>query len=148
MRFDLSAPLGTCYLAERAIGSFLEVFRAGATVPEEEVLARAHARLRVPDQVRLADTTATQARRYGITLELGASPDYQLTHSWARRLRQEGFDGIFYRLRHDPAARLNGVALFGSAGEATWPFESGPIGKTIVDRARDAYGIEVVPTRL
>ena len=109
------------------------------------VADRALATLRVPARLRLADCTVGEARRFGITLEIGASDDYELCRRWAAAFAAEGFAGVRYRLRHDPSGSLLGIALFGAAGEADWPVEaSGPI-DDLIREAEERFRIIVVP---
>jgi RES domain len=96
--------------------------------------------------LRLADCTVGETRRFGITLEIGASDDYELGRRWAAAFASEGFAGIRYRLRHDPSGSLLGIALFGAAGEADWAVEaSGPIPDDLIREAAERFGIVVVP---
>jgi hypothetical protein len=110
------------------------------------VADRALATLRASARLRLADCTAEKARRFGITLEIGASDDYELCQRWAEAFALEGFAGIRYRLRHDPSGSLLGIALFSAAGEADWAVEaSGPIPDDVIRDAGERFGIIVVP---
>jgi hypothetical protein len=147
-RFDLPPPHGTCYLAEWPLGSFVEVFREPRVVARADIDARALSRVRLPRSVSVADATSRRARRFGITLEIGVSDDYELTQAWARALFKEGFGGIRYRLRHDPAGSLVGIALFGNAGEAAWRYDSRPIDERLVAEAQARFGIVVLPATL
>jgi hypothetical protein len=110
------------------------------------VADRALATLRAPARLRLADCTVEEARRFGITLEIGASDDYELCRRWARALAGEGLAGIRYRLRHDPSDSHLGIALFGAAGEADWAVDaSGSIADDLIREAEERFGIIVVP---
>jgi hypothetical protein len=145
-RFDLKPEHGTCYLAEDPVGAFIEAFRDPRIVHASAVANRALATLRAPKAKRLADCTVPEARQFGITLEIGASDDYQLCQSWAEALAGEGFMGIRYRLRHDPAGSLRGIALFGDAGEGNLAVESSePVPDVLIREAADRFGVVVVP---
>jgi RES domain-containing protein len=110
------------------------------------VADRALATLRSSARLRLADCTLEEARRLGVTLEIGASDDYALCRRWAEAFAGRGFAGIRYRLRHDPSGSLLGVALFGAAGEAAWAVEArGPIPDDLIRNAERRFGIIVVP---
>lgn len=147
-RFDLAAPRGTCYLAEDALGAFVEVFRTTAAVPDAEIAARRVSVLHVPETLVVADCTARRARAFGITAAIHASEDYRRTQAWARALAEAGFGGVRYLVSHDPAQRLVGIALFGRAGAAAWPVASmEPIGRQMLLAARRSFGIRVVPAR-
>lgn len=114
-------------------------------MPEAEVETRRIAHLE-PPPARLADCSSGLCRKFGLTGELHSTPEYALTQAWAAALANAGFDGIHYLLRHDPGQRLVGVALFGPAGEPSWPFTPGePIGADIVSEAERRFGVRVVP---
>jgi hypothetical protein len=147
-RFDLAAPHGTLYTAETGAGAFVEVFRVVPRVPQAEVDARLLAGLRVPDARRLADCTATGARRLGVTAAIHSTTDYALCQRWAEAFAAEGFAGIRYRLSHDPSTAEIGLALFGDEGldETLEVVEDGPIPPEVLDEVRSRFGILVLPT--
>lgn len=126
LRFDLPFPMGTCYLAEEGIGAFVEAFQdwTGTIAPEEEISARRMSRLAAPRPMTIADCTNARALAFGVTAEIHASPDRRLTQVWAAALAQEGFDGIRFFVRHDPAQQRVGIAVFGAAGEVSWPIQA------------------------
>jgi hypothetical protein len=145
-RFDLASPAGTCYLAEDAVGAFVEVFRFTTIVPEIEVRERRLSTLRAPDGVVLANCAARRARAFGITAEIHTGPDYALTQVWAAAFATAGFDGVRYLLSHDPAQRCVGFALFGPGGRSTLPVHATDvIGRNLIDQARRRFGIRVLP---
>lgn len=142
LRFDLPSPQGTCYLALHPIGAFIEVFEATQTIPLAELDARRIARTAPPANVRLANTTVRRALAFGCPLTIGASERYERTQPWARAFAAAGFDGILYRLSHDPRAQELGVALFGQEGEPPDPpvWTSEPIGPDLIGVARRRFG--------
>lgn len=145
-RFDLKSPRGTCYLAEEPLGAFVEAFRDPRVVSGALVAARALATLRVPATLKPADCSVRAARRFGVTLEIGASNDYPLCQRWAEAFDGAGFLGIRYRLRHDPSGDLRGLALFGAAGEGDWSVElSESIPDDLIREAEERFGVVVVP---
>jgi hypothetical protein len=87
------------------------------------------------------------ARAWGITAEIHSSPDYRKTQDWASAFFHTGFDGIRYFLRHDPAQRMVGFALFGPEGAPSgFPIAaSGPIGKDLIRHVTDRFGLRVQP---
>jgi hypothetical protein len=115
-RFDLVGlgSVGTCYLAETPLASFVEVFRDVSLITIDAVNERVVSRLPLPQGLRVADCTSGLARRFGVTAAIHASEDYELTQAWATKFFAEGFSGIRYQVSHDPSQRLIGVALFGS----------------------------------
>lgn len=138
---------GVCYFAETPEGCFIEVFRSFTTiVPAGEVETRRLARISLPRDLVLADCTVQEARAWGITAEIHATPEYKETQSWADAFAAAGFDGIRYLLRHDPAQRLAGIALFGPAGPAPdlSVLSSEPIGAEVTDEVRHRFGMRVV----
>lgn len=146
-RFDLAAPRGTCYLAEDAIGAFVEVFREIGQVAQRDVDRRRLSVLRLPRLARLADCTGRSARGFGITAAIHAGERYDLTPSWAEALADAGFDGVRYRVSHDPAQRAIGIALFGPAGQADYPtMATLPIGPALLDDVWRQFRIRVLPS--
>jgi hypothetical protein len=136
--------MGTCYLGREPVGCFLEAFR-GTLVTQEEVEARWISALSLPSEVNLADCAATRSRELGITAEIHSSPDYAMTQAWAAAFFQAGFDGIHYLLRHDPAQRSAGIALFGPAGtpDDYPPPVSEPIGRDLLQKVARRFGVRV-----
>ena len=146
-RFDLPAPKGTCYLAEEPLGAFVEVFNDVGLVTEDDIKQRRISALKVPRALRLADCTNAASRGFGCTGEIHTTVDYDLTQRWARALAEAGFDGVRYLVRHDPAQRRVGIAVFGEAGEARgWPRPRiEEMGERLVLDARRRFGIQVLP---
>jgi RES domain len=147
-RFDLlGADAGTCYLAQRPVGAFIEVFRTGTVIPEAEVNARALARLRVPVATKLADCTSSRARSFGVTAAIHSQPNYTRTQAWAQAFADAGFDGILYCVSHNPSGSELGVALFGGAGAQDLMIENtGTIPDEVLEEARARFGLLVLPT--
>lgn len=145
-RFDLTPPRGTCYLATEPIGAFIEVFRTTALVASADVAKRHLATLRVIRNAKLADCTVRGARAFGITAAIHSSEDYHATQTWADAFARVGFDGIYYRLSHDPSQRCLRIALFGQGGDGDLPVVSDePIDPELINAARE-FGILVIPT--
>jgi len=148
-RFDLAAPYGTCYFGDDPLASFVEVFGEAAVVAEPLVVAKELSLLRPRSEVALADVAHPRSRRFGITGEIHTTTDYEVTQAWAAALQRAGFDGIRYRVRHDPAQDLVGLALFGPAGgqdDALVTVERSPIPAALVAAAWGRFGIMVLPT--
>ena len=147
-RFDLtsSKSLGTCYLAEDPLGSFVEVFRDTRLSAEEDVFARRLSALRLRKRMKLADCTSRKTRAWGLTAAIHSGEDYELTQAWARAFHAAGFDGVRYFVSHDPSQRLVGVALFGRAGAPSWSTgRSARIGPALIREAERRFGLRVVP---
>jgi RES domain len=149
-RFNLSGAVGTCYLALSAEGAFLETLgRQGRLIDPAEVARRALSTLYVPRAMVLANAAHSRARAFGITAGISAieEPDRSSTRTWAEAFNARGFQGIRYRLSHDPSQRAIGVALFGPAGEANWPAGvAEPIDTRLLQLVRRRYGLVVLPT--
>jgi hypothetical protein len=149
-RFNLSGDLGTCYLALSPDGAFLETLgRQGRLIDPAEVGRRALSTLHVPQPMVLANAGHARARAFGITAGISAieEPDRRTTRRWAEAFHAAGFEGIRYRVSHDPSQRAIGVALFGPAGEAAWPAAAAePIDGGLLALVRRRYGLIVLPT--
>jgi hypothetical protein len=130
------------------VGAFLETLgRQGRLIPQVEVDRRALSTLAVPHELRLADCTVARARGFGITAGIHAMEDYQRTQTWAQAFADAGFEGVRYRISHDPRAPGTGIALFGTAGEADWPVSPWTaIPQELLNRTQRAFGLTVVPT--
>jgi hypothetical protein len=97
----------------------------------------------------LANTGHARARSFGITAGISSieEPDRHTTRGWAEAFHTSGFDGIRYRLGHDPSQRMIGIALFGPAGEADWPpGAQTPIMADLLSTVRRRYGLIVLST--
>ena len=97
----------------------------------------------------LANTGHARARAFGITAGISCieEPDRHTTRTWAEAFHAGGFDGIRYRLGHDPSQRTIGIALFGRAGDADWPTGAqAEIGSDLLSTVRRRYGLIVLPT--
>jgi hypothetical protein len=151
-RFDLDPPRGTCYLAENAVGAWVEVFRTPTLIAEVDVSERRLGRVKLGRRLRLADITSRRALQFGVTASLSAAEDYGPSQAFAAQVLAAGFDGVRYLVRHDPRQRLYAVALFGPAGapeptDPAWPHgKSAPISNALVDEAHKAFGYRVLPT--
>lgn len=151
-RFDpVGTKKGACYFAERGLGAWVEVFRKQMLLAEAEVQERLIARVQLGRDIRLADLTSRRALGFEVTASLGANEEYRESQEFAARALEAQFAGVRYLLRHDPAQKLYGVALFGEPGEPapddrSWPpGKDGPITEELVQEARRAFGYRVLP---
>lgn len=115
-RFDLTPPRGTCYLADDELGALLEVLGPVLVVAPSWAKRFSLWQLSLPDQCRAADTTVRSARGFGVTAELATTTPYALPQVWAAAFATAGYEGVRYRVRHDPGGS-RALALFGAAGE-------------------------------
>ena len=142
---------GTCYLARAPLGAWVEVFRKTMLIPEGELHARRLLETALPRTLRLADLTSRAALEHGVTASLGADSDYTDSQRFAGAAVSAGLDGILHYVRHDPAQRLTGVALFAEAGEKAeddpdWPRRSDePVPDDLIAQARSEFGYRVLP---
>jgi hypothetical protein len=120
-RFDVPAPLGTCYLAYSAacalresLGRRLVLNTVGLS--REELADRVVSTLRTPDSVLLANTTSSAATKSHITREISTVTPYALPQAWAAAFQLGGFGGVRYFGRFSTGAgRVDQcVALFGA----------------------------------
>jgi hypothetical protein len=127
-RFDLPAPMGTCYAATRPVGAVLEALQMHLTnLPRAELALRRRAEILAPaDAPRAAKLTARAvAGTHGITATSWAGSDRALCQRWAAALRRDGWWAVYGGIAHDPSGRLRSVALFDHSG-AHPPTTGGP----------------------
>ncbi len=149
-RFDLPAPRGTCYFADRRLGAFVEVFRRARVIARVDLAARQLVvATRTGDAVRLANLRSASAARLGVTLDTFGGDDYTEPQQLASELDGLGFAGVRSPARHDPTTRSNTVALFGRAGTARsqrgWRVRRSAVDteRSLLEDAR-AYGYAVL----
>jgi hypothetical protein len=149
-RFD---PVGTgaggCYFAERPLGSWVEVFRKQMLIPEAEVEARCLFTVATGRDLKLADVASRRALSFGVTAAVGADERYGESQRFAIAAVEAGVDGVRYLVRHDPAQKLYGIALFAAAGDGgpAWPAGSSvAIPDELVAEAARLFRYRVLPT--
>ena len=145
-RFDLEPPRGTCYLADEEVGALLEVLGPIVVVSAGWARRLVLWYLDLPDQCRAADTTVRSARGFGVTAELASITPYDLPQRWAAAFARAGYEGVRYRVRHDPGGS-RALALFGPAGERTrWPLgRRRAVDDDLLALLEDETGIPVAP---
>jgi hypothetical protein len=151
-RFDpVGTGKGSCYFAERPLGAWVEVYRRQMLLAEAAVTDRWMMSVRIGRDLRLADLTSRRALQFGVTASLGANERYDASQAFAADAWGAGFAGIRYLVRHDPAQKLYGIALFGEAGEqpgkatAESSILDRPIPGELLAEARRRFGYRVVP---
>jgi hypothetical protein len=149
-RFNL-AESGTCHLAERPIGAFVEKFgrllRPGGVVPEPLVDTQRLSRLRPPKAIAVDLTDPTVLGLIGLTAEIHSTTDYNLTQGWALALQDAGYAGIRYKARHDPRGQLTSIALFGSDKPPRSAAKTTAIPVDLIHEASNTFAITVLPRR-
>lgn len=149
-RFNL-AESGTCYLAEKPIGAFVEKFgrllHPGGAIPEPLVDAQRLSRLH-PPKVKVVDLTDPAILGLiGLTAEIHSTTDYNLTQGWALALQEAGYAGIRYRARHDPRGQLISIALFGASKPPKGKVTTTAIPVDLIHEASSTFAITVLPRR-
>ena len=124
-RFDsplrAGSEYGVCYLGLDPLTAYVEVFGRYRAVQQVEILRRCLSTAHVTSDLRLADlTNRAVLGRYGVTAAHSTGSDYELSQDLGTRLHAAGFEGLCYRVRHDPAMTLEAVALFGPTGTARY----------------------------
>jgi RES domain-containing protein len=151
-RFDpVGSGMGACYLAEDELGAWVEVFRKPQLLAESEIANRSLLAVKLERDLRLADLTSRRALSFGVNASLGANEYYEKSQAFAVRTVEEGFDGVRYFLRQDPAQKLYGLALFGHAGapdpaDPHWPIDAGEIPDELISEAVRVFGYRILPT--
>jgi hypothetical protein len=146
-RFDLPTPYGTCYLADRPMGAFLETLTRFVVVPVAEVATRRLATITLGHDLRLADCLDPVAAGFGVTATTSAGYPYQaVSHPWARRFWRAGFDGVRYGAAHHPSLGEVSYALFGrsDATDGHGHFVSERISAGLLAAARARFGFNIV----
>jgi hypothetical protein len=143
---------GVCYMATSQVGAFLETLGRFRPLPLNVVRERALTPLHLTGAVRLASVNDPAVLgHFGISGDLSVGADYELPQQWSAALRAAGFDGIYYRARHDPALEESSVALFGDVGvdvsrvraKKGWDLETIP--DSLLDFVERRYGIYALP---
>lgn len=139
---------GVCYLGLEPLTAFVEVFGRVRPVQRSEIESRRLSTARVINHLRLADLTKrTVLGRFGVTAAHSTGTDYGPAQSLSLRLHTAGFDGLVYRVRHDPELQLEVIALFGAPEAAShaaikWDRPS-PIPGSLIQLGQQ-FGIDVL----
>jgi hypothetical protein len=127
-RFDLPAPMGTCYVGAYDDAVTMEAVVLKGLSPQEqrEAVADRNVSAMALDEFYdkpIADFTSPDLEQYGAprAVELLGRPD---ARPWALAAHKAGFVGIRYRLRKDPQHRT-ALALFGPNGPGPKPQTQG-----------------------
>lgn len=147
-RFNpVGSGLGASYWAEAPLGAFVEVFRTRMRLTEDDIQLRCLTEATLVTPVKVADLTARAALAAGFATEVTHGADYEPAQGIAGQL-VGAVGGVRWRLRHDLAQQLIGVALFGSAGDRPGQARerSAEISLGLQDQAAHEFGYEVLPT--
>lgn len=104
---------GVCYVALEPIAAYIEVFGRIAVLRAAEIGSRRVSEAVSARDLRLADLSHRSVLgRFGVTAAHSTGTDYTLSQALSSRLHDAGYDGIAYRVRHDPQMELEAVAVF------------------------------------
>lgn len=153
MRFDPPpshvSQFGTCYVARTEIACFLEVFGGLPVVSQNEIDLRRTSTFSVARQLQLANLTAQIVLgRYRIDGSMQTGMVRAATQHLAAERFDDGFDGLVYRIRHDPRLVLEGIALFYTPGDHPEYFlspKTRPISVDVMRLATETFGIDILP---
>ncbi len=141
---------GVCYLGYKdPLAAYVEKYGRFGVITASQVRDDALSTLRLKSPVAVADLTERSILgTYGISNAHSAGSDYGPSQELAANLYDAGFAGIRYRIRHDPAMKLEAIALFGAPGEDSSRFSEpkteNPLPKWLI-RQGSAFGIEDIP---
>lgn len=128
-RFDLKAPLGTCYLALDSATAIREcvgeILSSSGVISEEFAQQRCVSTLSVPVRLVLADCCAERAADFGLTREISTLTPYRIPQAWAMEF-SEIFSGILYQSRFTTGSKANSIGIFGESGAGVWKTDSAP----------------------
>jgi hypothetical protein len=117
-------------------------------IDEADLLSRSMSTVTLDKAFRCADLTQRRALTAGVTGAMTSGADYGSSHALADSTHG-AFDGILWRVRHDLAQRLVGVALFGPEGEqgaGDWPpADTAAIDHDLAREAEDEFGYRIMP---
>lgn len=142
---------GVCYLGlGESIPAYVEKYGRFGVITTTQRAQDGLSELTVARTMALADLTHRSVLgNFGINASHSVGGDYRLSQRLAAQLFDAGFDGIRYRINHDPRLELEAVALFGEPGEHPERFNPpktiNPIPDALVAVGHE-FGIIEVPT--
>jgi hypothetical protein len=142
---------GACYWAEDELGAWIEVFRTRMTLTDVDLASYSISCVTLSRPLLTIDLTQRLALQAGVTAAFTAGSDYGPAHDLANELQGTSFQAVRWRLRHDLAQALIGLALFGPVGShpdcaligMPQPSESS-ISDDLIARAKADFGYEVL----
>ncbi|WP_161634782.1 RES family NAD+ phosphorylase [Nesterenkonia sp. AN1] len=146
-RFDLTEPLGTCYLANTAETAAREVvgpdFVASGLVPDTFLEERVISSVELPTGVSAAKLTSSEVFAYRISNELCSISDYGVSQDWAGAFHEAGFTGIWYQPRF-AAGKGRALGIFGASGSGDCKVQGR---KRLCDVVRETLDIRAASTK-
>ncbi len=142
---------GTCYLADKPIGAFIESFRTIRTLTEADIEARVLSTIVLREDLVVANLAVKRALSAGVTAALTSGADYEEPQQLAFELQGE-VDGIRYRARHDLTQQLISIAWFGAGDRTSDPTAGLPVPETeviphaVLEEAERLFGYVILPT--
>ncbi len=150
-RFDPVAAsdpaIGACYLADDALGAFVEVYRRMGAISEADLATRRISTLSLSRDLVLVDLTDRAALLAGSdTSALSSSWDYREPQAFASAVADAGRDGVRYFARHDPAKRLCCNAILARTDDQSLSrASSSEISEPLRRAAATAFGYKILP---
>ncbi|MEU6540802.1 RES family NAD+ phosphorylase [Streptomyces sp. NPDC047000] len=151
---DGSDPGGTCYAASRELGAFVEVFvRLGAlAISESAVFQNRMATVSLNTSIDVCNVMSPAnvgLRDMEPNLWNEVGPPYPISQQFAKKIRNEGIKGIYFRSVRDPSGTLENIAIFSEksgidVGNIFHIFDDREISRDLIEEAADRYKIQVV----
>ena len=136
---------GVCYVALEPIAAYVEVFGRIGTLGIAEIDRRRISETIGARDLRLADLSHRSILgRFGVTAAHSTGTDYTPSQELSSRLHNAGYDGIVYRVRHDPQMQLEAVAVFARQPAPLSWHDPQPIPNSLVQQGL-RFGIRVLP---
>lgn len=144
-----SGTFGVCYFGLEPLAAYVEVFGRVRAVQRSDIDARRLSTARVTRPLRVADLTQREVLgRFGVTAAHSTGADYRPAQMLSARLNAAGFDGILYRIRHDPQMELEALALYGELGATAHTSirleRPSPIPGSLINAGRQ-FGFQALP---
>ena len=140
---------GVCYFGFEPLASLIETFGKIGYIAEREINQRSLSVIQTKRLLNIADTTdRTILGRFRLTAEIATGSDYKEPQWLSWKLYEAGFDGIKYRVRHDPKMELEALAVFGEPGENRERFtifNTEPIPNSHIAEVAE-FGFKTIPT--
>lgn len=143
---------GVCYTGLEDRAAYVEVFGRTRHIPASDIANRRLSVMTPARDLTVADLTDRSILGdFGLTATVSTGADYDEPQELSAQLYDAGLDGILYRTSHDPAMRLEALAVFGEPGEQPERFDdikTDVIPETLVDHMWATFGLEVIPDAL
>lgn len=148
-RFSLPQPHGTCYLATKPLGAFMETLGRAPTIDRSRITERRLSALMVSTDTELLDLRSNKIVGAGLDASVSAGTDLGPSQMLAVSADTHGLMGVAYPVRHSPDGLQTGIALFADSGEHRDRPVLGTdrISDSLIADAAQIYGVSVEPLR-